>query len=215
MSKKKITVVLILYASSSMRNKQNEVSDGIVDIMKDAIKMSKENEDTDYDALVTQFSSPGHFKVVYQGPITESLDFDEIRNGYQAHGMTALYDAVVTTFGMIPKERDGVFINIFTDGEENSSQEAKLEDVRKLIKDAKNNLWGVTFMGTTEEEIGRAVAMGLSRGSTMSYHNSRVGTQVANIARSKSFATYSNMVSNNSVSADALDNLMEESKTGV
>ena len=215
MSKKKITVVLILDASSSMRNKQNEVSDGIVDIMKDAIKMSKENEDTDYDALVTQFSSPGHFKVVYQGPITESLDFDEIRNGYQAHGMTALYDAVVTTFGMIPKERDGVFINIFTDGEENSSQEAKLEDVKKLIEAAKKNLWGVTFMGTTEEEIGRAVAMGLSRGSTMSYHNSRVGTQVANSARSKSFATYSNMVSNNSVSADALDNLMEESKTGV
>lgn len=76
-------------------------------------------------------------------------------NRYSPHGGTALYDAVVTTIrgaeawlGNHPEFKGDVVTVIQTDGEENSSQTATLDQVNDLISAKTKEGWEFVFLGT-------------------------------------------------------------------
>lgn len=208
MSNKKITIVLVLDASSSMDSMENEVRDGLVQTLKEARESSKE-ENADYTCIVVQFASD--VQVLFNGPMYGKFDIDSISKQYDARGMTAMLDGIGEAFRLIPKEQDGVFINIFTDGEENCSKEYKLDNIKELLKTAKKNLWGVTFMGVSEDSIQNAVDMGVSRGNTMRFAASGQGVNHLSKIRSSSMKAYTAMASSDrGISLDSLENLIED-----
>ncbi len=76
-------------------------------------------------------------------------------NPYTPHGGTALYDAVIATIHgaeawlTTHPEFTGDVVNIIqTDGEENSSRIATLDDVNKLITSKTRQGWEFVFQGT-------------------------------------------------------------------
>lgn len=101
-------------------------------------------------------------------------------------GGTALYDAIVSTVGkfgdalsQLPEaDRPGTVLTIIvTDGEENSSKEVKLSDVKDLItqqQDVYN--WQFLYLGANQDAVLTGRQFGLREGTSYNYTATRGGT---------------------------------------
>lgn len=97
-------------------------------------------------------------------------------------GMTNLYDCICHVCDNLPTGLDGGIINIYTDGMENHSTKFTLEDVKKRIKALRDKNWLVTFSGADENSLKQAQDMGISKGNTVRYDNSRGMSKVLKAA---------------------------------
>ena len=201
---KKITNLIIIDASSSMQSKTQAVKDGLKDLFKTIKQASIDNPEIKTRTIVTQFSYPEHFKVLVDTKGVDKLT-NKIADSYVASGNTALFDAIGASFELVGKKQDGVFVNILTDGQENSSIELNTEAVKKLFAKANEKKWGLTFMATTQEAIESIVSMGVSRSNTMSFMDNNNGVFQASMSRGASMNTYYSNVTK-STSKDDLDN---------
>jgi len=213
---KKITNVIIVDASGSMLSKTKQVKDGLTQIIQDIRKDMKENKGkAKIRTIIAQFSSQGWssgddwFKVLLDTKKRKNVTFDCVEN-YVANGGTALFDAIGTSFNMVGKKQDGVFVNILTDGDENSSKEYSVEDVKKLLKKADKKKWGVTFMGTTQEAVQAAQSWGVKGSNSFVYPDSAEGTVRANVSRNLSKQMYFSSVMKGKVQTDNLTATIEE-----
>jgi len=124
------------------------------------------------------------------------------------------YDAIGKAFKLVPKKQDGVFVSILTDGDENSSRKYKAPDIKTLIEKKRAKKWGITFMGTTEEQLSKAQDLGISRGNMFSFADSGAGVNTAmkmsGVTRSAYYST-----ATSSVGLDGLDtdNLIADVQT--
>ncbi len=207
-----LTNLIILDASGSMYSKRAEVIGGLAQILSQ-IKQDAERDfhNVKTTTIVTDFASHGDFNVPINSRFSVDLQPDQAEE-YKTRGMTALYDAIAKSFDLVPEDQDGVFVTIFTDGAENDSKEMNHEAVKDLISRKKKKEWTITFMGTSEADINKAVNLGVSRGNTMSFTNTAEGvnTSFSKMSSVRS-AYYQSSVGGQSVD---LDNLMEEpSKT--
>lgn len=158
-------------ASSSMYSKQKEVFDGTNKSIQNIQKLNSKNKDQKHDIIVGQFSET--FKVLKN---EKAKGCELLKEGdYEPNGMTALCDAISQGFNLIPKDTDGATITIFTDGQENASQEANMEDCRKLIEKARKKNWSVVFMGCDEKAMESARSMGVSMANTVKMSNDGKG----------------------------------------
>ncbi len=140
---------------------------------------------------------------------------------YVPRGGTALLDAVGMTLGAInsiPTHR--YIVNVFTDGEENSSREWTNEKVRALIADKENEgNWTFGFFGCGIEMWAQVQDWGMSRASAAAY--SAKGSagmmystaRVANVMRSRrmrSSASYGETVAAAAANPDMTEEEIEE-----
>jgi len=209
--KKNITNLIILDASSSMSHKAEEVRDGLKDLMKDIKKDMKENKEARMITIVCQFAGAGRFKVLLNTAERKDIKPTKLSELYKPSGMTALYDAIGEGFNLVGDKEDGVFVNILTDGQENDSQEFTKMAIKKMLDDAKESKWGVTFMGTTEDAIQNAIDLGIERGNTYQFADNVRGVDLSNKAKFLSRKHYTTTVMM-SASADDIqvDNLMSD-----
>lgn len=107
---------------------------------------------------------------------------------------------------MVDKNEYAVFVNILTDGEENDSKEYNSTQISKMIEEAKNKKWAVTFMGTTEASIQKARSLGVTVGNTMTFADTRDGVA---LSMKKSLSARANYYS--AVTDRGIDNLTLES----
>lgn len=101
-------------------------------------------------------------------------------------GGTALHDAIVRassqfgeTLAALPEdERPGnVVVVIVTDGEENSSRESTIHDVKALITTQQDDYnWSFLFLGANQDAILTGQSFGLRRGSSLTYDATSVGS---------------------------------------
>lgn len=119
---------------------------------------------------------------------------------YAPDGSTALYDAV----GLIVNEYKTklknaldtkVFINIFTDGEENASTEYTKEQIALLLHQVQTDLgWVVTYVGANQDVSSVAKGLNIPLGNAMSYSADHVGTLLAFQTMSSSRMQYTRSV---------------------
>jgi Mg-chelatase subunit ChlD len=210
---KKITNLIIIDASGSMSGKQDEVKGGIRNLLKDIKKDMKEDKDTEVNTIVCQFEGHRDFKVLLNTSNRKEIK-KAIAENYRPGGMTALYDAIGEGFSLVKKDQDGVFVSILTDGHENDSKEYTQQAIKKMIADAKDKKWGVTFMGTTESAINNAVSLGFSKSNTFQFADSKMGVNTSNLTRSKSRkAYYTSVMTSTSMDDIQVDNLVEDEDT--
>jgi len=101
-------------------------------------------------------------------------------------GSTALLDAVGRTLVEVGlrhmNTHDGtsgkVIVLIITDGQENASQEFKLEQVKDMIETQRQERgWQIIYLGADVDAFAEAGAMGVIRGQTISYDKTPQSTQ--------------------------------------
>jgi hypothetical protein len=187
-----ILINFILDESGSMLHQRQQVIDGFNEYVQD----HKLKEDAEYLISLTKFSSKPEVVFVAK-PVAEVRplgDYD-----YRPSGSTALRDAighmVIQTDGRISlmKEKPKVLTFIFTDGEENSSQEFKDESINSLITQRENGgYWTFTFIGASKECLKQAQKYGIQSGNTIWYNsNNYVGTVAAMSAATTAYVSNS------------------------
>ena len=80
-----------------------------------------------------------------------------------------------------------------------------------MLDDAKESKWGVTFMGTTESAIQNAINLGITRGNTYQFADTKAGVDLSNNAKFLSRKLYTTTVMRSaSVDDIQVNNLMSD-----
>lgn len=145
---------------------------------------------------LVQFDSQDPYEVV--------LDFENIskakkltRETYVPRAATPLLDAIGRSINDVEekisamkKKPDGIIIAVITDGQENSSQEFNLDQIKKMIEDKQNEKWQFAFLSADLASIKDAIDMGIPLASTMSYGTTPDGVHTMYSSVSQSVSNY-------------------------
>jgi uncharacterized protein YegL len=161
-------VNFLLDTSGSMAAKKQET----INSFNEYIQSLKKDKKSKYKFSLTKFHSQAN--VIYNNMDMQNVP-ELTDKTYQPDGMTALFDAIGITASKISKdEKNKILFIILTDGEENSSNEYKIEAIKKLIDEKQKKNWTFTFMGCDIDAYNIAKTYGISRGNTISFNNERM-----------------------------------------
>jgi uncharacterized protein YegL len=178
-----IHVVDILDSSGSMAG--DKLTNALKGINKGIEELRDSTAKVKYTYSLCDFSDDVRFTYT-----KETLSNVDTVSG-RARRSTALYDAIGSTIkriseGLDPKDK--VLVNIYTDGEENSSEEYDLKSVSAGIKEWSSKGWTFTFIGTERDVEFVIKKMHIHKSNTMSYDGTAKGLEktltATNVARS-------------------------------
>jgi len=191
--KKEITEIgIVLDKSGSMGSIRNDTIGGVNTFIEDQIKA-----DGDANMTLVSFNQSVYI-------IQESVDINTIdlltKENYVPNGMTALYDAIGVTIGIlkanIDKREDAdkpekVIVVVITDGFENSSKDHTAKDIRTTIKEMENKYdWEFIYLGANQDAFEVGGAMGFRGGSTRDWDVTADGADLMYSSLSKSVSGY-------------------------
>ncbi len=186
---KKFTNLIIIDASGSMTSKIPEVVGGLKKLFNDIKEDAVKNPEVESTTIVIDFSDAKDYRTLVNSTNSNDLT-DAVAESYNTRGWTALYDAMGYGFNLIPKNQDGVFINILTDGLENDSKEMSSADIKALVEAGKAKKWAITFMGASEGCLNTATNLGISKGNQMLFADTGAGVNRASNVSNRSRALY-------------------------
>ena len=161
-------IVLVVDRSGSMTACQKDAEGGVNTFIDEQKKVAGEANLT-----LVQFDT--EYEFIHKGAPIKDVG----RYSLVPRGMTALLDAVGKAInetgerlaGMAEDERPGavVFV-IVTDGEENSSKEFKLAQIKQMIEHQRSAYnWQFSFLGADENAFDDGASMGIARVATAQY----------------------------------------------
>ena len=163
MKKDLCELVIIIDDSGSMQHVADKTISGFNEFLETHQKLPGE-------ALLTLVKFNTNYEIVHNGVNIEDVPKLN-KNTYQPHGMTALLDAVGRSIDEVGKRYDAmseedrpaqVIFMIMTDGEENSSEEYNLEQIKEKTKKRQDeNKWEFVFMGADQNAWTAGHSMGL------------------------------------------------------
>jgi len=168
-SNEKTHIICILDQSGSMASIMSDSIGGFNAFLK------KQKELPD-DATITVALFDDKYKLLYDNVDIKKAE-ELTSTVWYPQGMTALYDAIGKTINVEKRnfEKLGneapakVLCVIVTDGEENSSKEYKLEDIKKLIKKCEKDDWNFMYLAANQDAFAVGTSFGVSAGNTYSY----------------------------------------------
>lgn len=163
---------LIVDESGSMQPQRNDTIGGI----NAFIEAQKKDKDGMILSIVT-FDGNSVRTPVDKVEISKVEKFDN----YRPNAMTNLLDAIGQTMHKInddikrfvKSERPAVFVQIITDGGENSSRSYKRDEIKHMIEKSQGKDWVFTYIGANVDAFGEASSLGLSGAAAANYsvHN--------------------------------------------
>lgn len=173
MRKDLVDITLVVDRSGSMESIREDAQGGINAFIRD-------QSESDGEALVTLVQFDTQYEFVHRGvPVQDVPEFKLV-----PRGGTALLDAVGRAINetgnrldkMAESDRPGLVIFVvMTDGQENSSCEFKLADIRKMIQHQQDAYsWQFTFLGADQDAFAEAQAMGMAAGGHGNYAKHKV-----------------------------------------
>lgn len=164
-------IALIVDKSGSMMGLVNDTIGGFN-------RFIKEQKEVPGEALVTINLFDTYQKIIAEAvPIGHVADLTE--RTYMPGGSTALLDAIGDTITRIgsrlantpERERPSlVIVTIITDGEENSSNHWKYDQIKKLVQQQQDVYkWQFLFFGANMDAISTGESIGVPRTSSFSY----------------------------------------------
>lgn len=181
-----IHVVDVLDASGSMEgSKYNAAVKGI----NVGVKSLKEDKaDVNYSYTLCDFSEDIIFRST-----TDSLKNVKEFNG-ETRGSTSLYDAIggsIKIIKEVKKSTDKVLINIYTDGQENSSRKYTGAQIASSIKELSEQGWTFTFIGTKMDVEYAQRHLKFDISNTLVHDNTGSGMEKAFLTNNLSRSSYS------------------------
>lgn len=194
-------ITFVLDRSGSMSSVQADTIGGFNAFIEAQRKVPGE-----CNASLVQFDD--QYEVVYTSkPVKDAPALNA--ETFVPRGMTALLDAIGRAINETGKrlaaipEADRpskVIFVILTDGGENSSKEFTRAKVFEMITHQKSTYkWDFVFLGANQDAISTGAALGIARGSTMTYASNSVGTKHA-FASASNYAAQSRTVGSASFS---------------
>ena len=184
--KVKIYHLIILDKSASMGSVTMQTIEGVNTQLESMRSDAKEFEDQEHIVCLVMFGHEVKYSIWKQptSTIEDLTNKTYIANGHS----TAMCDAIGSGINGLrneivedlKNEDTKVFVNIFTDGYENSSKEFTKPDCKELIEEVQaTGQWVVAMVGCEENVFEEAEKMGIHKGNTVKYARGAVGTQVA------------------------------------
>lgn len=195
-------VTILIDRSGSMGTIKHDVEGGLKEF-------AKEQADAPGKCLLTlfHFDSQSFDTVVDAKPIAEVKDFTIV-----PRSATPLLDSVAKAIGLTGSRLEAmdqsdrpknVVMMIATDGQENASVEMTKESVKKMVeKQTETYNWKFVYIGANQDAFNEASAMGIGRGSTMTYAANTIGTK----------SVYASMSSNLKAFRSGLSDTMDFNK---
>lgn len=188
--------LLIVDSSSSMRSLTTTTINGVneqIDMIKD---LEKEFPDQKYYMSFMHFNSK--VTTSYVGKTPNQLESINESN-YICSGMTALIDALgigITNLNeqigsRIESGDATAVVVVITDGEENSSRNYKLEQVKTMITELQDTgKWTFTFIGANIDSVSTAGAYGIATNNVVQFSsdansNSRMYSSISKSFKSR------------------------------
>lgn len=193
--------LLVLDRSSSMESVRDVTIKGFNENLQSCRTDKVADGIEQFFSLVT-FNQSVDFPI-WRKPISDLADLTT--KTYVPSGMTALYDAIGVAVSKlqseiqdkIEKQDANVVVTVFTDGEENSSQEwrdySKLSSLLAKLRDSR--MWTFTFIGCSEGTLAAAKGLGFTAANTMQYAATPDGTRDAFRKLSQSRSVYNSKIS--------------------
>lgn len=170
-----INQVFILDASGSMgeMNYKGTKLYNAVDGIQEIIDANNAAKDRIVHTTLIVFSSNVDFILYAQKGEVQKIRklIDTARYG----GSTSLYDAICKCIKHDGYADGAMLVNIFTDGEENTSTHYKLDDCREMIQNAIKDKWTITFVGTQHDVLDCQKKFGLLEGNLLIHDNTGEG----------------------------------------
>jgi len=174
-------LIAIIDKSGSMGSLANDTIGGFNGFLKE-----QREEEGLMKLTLVQFDDK--YEICYEGiDVCETEDLTD--KTYKVCGMTALNDAlgrsITTARDRINKLAVGerpnrVMFVVITDGEENSSKEFTLDQVRELVKGQQDGeKWDFLFLGADIDSFSEGGNLGVAAGTTLNYAKSAMGMSKA------------------------------------
>lgn len=163
-------LVMILDESGSMSSALKQTISGY----DEYIHGQKQNPEKTYVTLC-KFEG-GNIVYPYENLHIENVE--TLATHYYPKGGTNLYDAIGDAIiktneklkGYSEENRPDVIINIFTDGEENSSKKYTNESVKTLVKQCEDANWTFSFFGANIDSFAVGSTFGMNVNNTFNYN---------------------------------------------
>ena len=174
-------IALVLDRSGSMKAVKNDTEGGL------AAFLEAQHENPG-ETRVSLYQFDTRYEVVYENVALADVPAYVL----EPRGGTALLDAIGRTIRSVKTqikaldegERPGeVVLVILTDGEENSSHEFTLEQVKQKIEKRRAKGWQVVFLGADQDAITVAAGMGIGRETSLAYTARTTGKSMSTVAR--------------------------------
>ncbi len=164
---------MILDKSGSMGMIRSQTISGFNEYIQTLIADKK----TEYILSLTTFDTEVN-KVYKSVKVDESVELNA--KNYAPSGMTALYDATVSTIKEVAakaKKKETYICVIITDGQENSSKEYKMKDMNEEIKKMEKEGWTFVFLGANQDSFNTGAAMGFSTQNVSNFNATDAGSK--------------------------------------
>jgi len=186
-----IHIVDILDASGSMTG--GKFTNALTGINKGVKELQEDTAKVKYTYTLCDFSGDIIFKTV----MSKISDVGKLSGN--TRGSTSLFDAIGETVNKVNSNTayrpgDKVLVNIYTDGQENSSRKFKAYEVNELIKNHSEDSWTFTFIGTEEDVAYAAKMLSIKESNTLVYDGSAEGLASSFMANSAARSCYSKKV---------------------
>ena len=183
--KQKIYNLIILDASGSMYDIENEAIAGVVETIQTIRVAQEENENQEQLFSLVVFNGKRIATVYDRMPIAKVSDFS--KNDYQPRDNTPLYDAMgdsITNLQRYINDDDNVLVTIITDGYENASKEWNHQRINQLVEDLKKKNWLFTYIGANQDALAVARDMGIDQ--SMNFMSNVEGTKAMFVKEKRS-----------------------------
>ncbi len=208
--------VLIVDESGSMYPFKDDTIGGINTLIKD---QAKDKDKTNLS--IVKFEGTNIVTPINNIDVKELKEF----TNYKPGGGTNLYDAIGETIIKInekiskinKKERPNVFVQIITDGQENSSKKYNKEKVKSMIDKCQKKDWLFTFVGANIDSMSEGGGLGVHTSGIVQYSTSNTtGLYEATSATISRIKTARGMGMNNTEIYNSTDVMFtDEEKKGV
>jgi len=119
-----------------------------------------------------------HEEIETMKPVSEVKPLTNLT--YVPRGSTSLYDAIGKTLGKAKTlNKKNNIIVILTDGEENTSTEFKLDQIKTMTSDAESNGWRFVYLAANQDAFAVSQNMGMRFAAAAGFTADSAGTQNA------------------------------------
>jgi hypothetical protein len=178
-----IHIVDVIDKSGSMSGGKDQAAVKGINMGVKALR--EDTAEVDYTYTLCDFSD----NIVFRNTMCKLDQITPLREG--TRNSTALYDAIGKTIDLIKESKqdsDKVLVNIYTDGQENSSRKFSANQIAQLIEQLSECGWTFTFIGTAGDVAYAQRNLKFHESNTLVHDNTPAsmarGMHVNSVARS-------------------------------
>lgn len=174
--KQQVHNLIILDESGSMSSCKKQVISGFNELIQSIKRIENQFPEQEHFFSMVSFNSYGNKVLHFCDKVSDIKSIND--ESYNPAALTPLFDAMGFGINKLSNHLDdqencNVLVTIFTDGEENASNEFSGKAIKKLVEDLKEKNWTFTYIGTDHDV--EKMAETLSIQNSMSFTNSDEG----------------------------------------